>query len=162
MKISNSRGFSLLETMIALAVLSILAMASAGLMTNILRAQVTATVDSDILGLVSQMRAALQNSTTAVCSEDLSSGLQVVNPLNTVQVIASGGMSFNNKLWNISMIGLTNTTVLNGVTKGTVVMTVNKDTTRLYGAPQSQIVVTDIYCTTPVAPVTPVDPCDKN
>ena len=151
-QLNNQSGFGILEVLIASSLLTIVALGSASIVTGMNKSQTTASVNSSILGLVSQARNAITNSNAAVCNQTLSGEISVVNPLNPAQVIVTKGMAFDNNAWTVSSVTFANQTTFNGVTKGTVTLTISRDGKRTYGGSVVTRMVTDAYCGTPTPP----------
>lgn len=143
----NQRGFTLIETMISCSILTVGILGFASISMQMAKQRSGALVDSNIGTLVGQVQRAVYNNPNILVGQGISGEIVITNPLNTADVMARSGLVFDNKLWTITSIALTNQTISGTSFKGTITMIIKRDNKRMFGALTIRRVVADAYCT---------------
>lgn len=144
---NNQKGFGLIEMMISCGILAVVLLASGTMTLTQLKSNNTTTMNSNVNALVNQIQSALIYNPNLIAGQSVNDDVTIYNPLNNSDIIVKAGQTFNNDTWGVTNISLTNKTISGNNFKGTIVLTISKNTTRVFGSPVVTRLIGDVYCT---------------
>ena len=151
--IRNERGMGLMSVIIATGIMGILMMTLCDMMLLMTKNNTTAQANSDITGFVNQLRTNMQSPDRAsqmLTGNSVEAGVPVVinDPMVSGQVLAQvGSKQSPNDAWKVKRISLENVVSNpNGLSRVTLVMVFEKDSTRTMGLNLTRRVIGDAYC----------------
>jgi type II secretory pathway pseudopilin PulG len=153
MKQSNQKGFSLISVLIGIAIFGMLSMAMVDLSLLMIKNNITAQANSDILAYVNQLRVNLQdqdNSTKMLKGNDVTGQLIMVDPYKPTDVLAGAGHKQESKdAWQVKSVFSetpVGTSILN-LYRLRIQSIMEKDKDRVLGPAIAKRLVADVYCT---------------
>lgn len=152
--IKNERGQSLISVMVAMGIAGLLAMLLADLNTVMVRNNLTAMANSDILAYVNQLRSNIQyttNSTSALQGQSMAGLETVLKDAVTGAVIA--GPNYQQRpsdAWRVKYLRFDNVVSVPSqvnLFRGTLTAVFTLDNTRVIGVSVRTKIIGDVFCT---------------
>lgn len=152
-KMLDQAGQSLVGVLVAAAITSFLMLTSASIANYAFKSNTTATVNSDVVGYIDQLRNNLRDpvlASVALSSNNVKNSATIYDPLSPANVIAQAGYKQQpNYAWQVSQVNFDSVQAIPsrvGLYRITISITIKKDQKRTIGAQFSKRVIGDVYC----------------
>lgn len=147
----NQNGQSLIGVLVALSIAGLTMMLITDLSVIMVKNNLTAQANSDILSYINQIRANIQtpdNATKMLKGQPIVGGLLVKDPMSGNTLSTAGYKHQPQDAWSVKTVGFEGVidSVVPGVKRLTIVVNIERDPNRTIGGSAARRIVGDVYC----------------